>query len=40
MTERIISILKKTDGISDYRIRSVRTESRELFFVHKELETV
>ena len=39
MTERIIKILNKTDGISDYRIRSVRTESRELFFVHKELET-
>lgn len=39
MTERIINILKKTVGISDYRISSVRTESRELFFVHKELET-
>lgn len=40
MTERIISILEKTDGISDYRVSSVRTESRELFFVHKDLETV
>lgn len=40
MTQRIINILKSTDGISDYRVSSVRTESRELFFVHKDLETV
>ena len=40
MTERIINILKATDGISDYKVRTVRRESSELFFVHRSLETV
>ncbi len=40
MTERIINILKSTDGISDYRVISKNTESTELFFVHRDLETV
>lgn len=39
MIERIIDILNSTEGISDWRITSTRTESRELFFVHKSLET-
>ena len=40
MMNRVINILKNTNGISDWRILSVRTESTELFFVHKNLETV
>ena len=40
MTERIEALLKKTEGISDYKINTVNTESYELFFVHKNLETV
>lgn len=40
MMNRIIDILNKTEGISDWRASSVRTESTELFFVHKNLETV
>ena len=40
MMNRVINILKNTNGISDWRILSVRTESTELFFVHKDLETV
>ncbi len=40
MTNKIINILKGTEGISDWRVSSVRTESTELFFVHKNLETV
>lgn len=39
MINRIISILNSTSGISDWRITSTRTESNELFFVHKDLET-
>ena len=40
MTHRIINILNDTNGISDWRVNTVRTESTELFFVHKNLETV
>lgn len=40
MTQRIINILNNTSGISDWRVNTVRTESTELFFVHKNLETV
>lgn len=40
MIEKIISLLKADSGISDYRINTTKTESTELFFVHKELETV
>ena len=40
MITKVIDILKNTDGISDWRVLSVRTESTELFFVHKNLETV
>ena len=40
MRNRVIDILKNTDGISDWRVLSTRTESTELFFVHKDLETV
>lgn len=40
MMDRVISILKNTSGISDWKVNSVRTESTELFFVHKDLETV
>ncbi len=37
---RIKAMLDMAEGISDYRINTVRTESTELFFVHKSLETV
>ena len=40
MTNKVINILKSTNGISDWRVNTVRTESTELFFVHKNLETV
>ena len=40
MTERIISLLKENPLVCDYRINTVKTESYELFFVHKSLETV
>lgn len=40
MRNRVIDILKNTSGISDWRVLSTRTESTELFFVHKDLETV
>lgn len=40
MRNRIIDILKNTSGISDWRVLSTNTESTELFFVHKNLETV
>ena len=40
MTQRIINILNNTNGIYDWRVNAVRTESTELFFVHKNLETV
>lgn len=40
MMNRVINILKNTQGISDWKVNSIRTESTELFFVHKNLETV
>lgn len=40
MMNRVINILNNTNGISDWRALSVNTESTELFFVHKNLETV
>ena len=40
MMNNVIDILKSTNGITDWRVSSVRTESTELFFVHKDLETV
>ncbi len=40
MRERILTILNRTEGISGYRINTVKTTSYELFFVHKNLETV
>ena len=40
MRNTVINILKNTSGISDWKVNTVRTESTELFFVHKNLETV
>ena len=40
MRNRVVDILKNTSGISDWKVLSTRTESTELFFVHKDLETV
>ncbi|MBQ8344548.1 MAG: hypothetical protein IJY41_05120 [Clostridia bacterium] len=40
MITRIINILKSDKGVSDYRINILKRESYELFFVHKDLETV
>ena len=40
MKNRVINILKNTSGITDWKVNTVRTESTELFFVHKNLETV
>ena len=40
MMNRVINLLKNANGISDWKVNSVRTESTELFFVHKNLETV
>ena len=40
MIERIINLLKADSGVSDYRINAKKRESYELFFVHKDLETV
>ncbi len=40
MMNRVIDILKSTHGISDWRVIQTRTESNELFFVHRDLETV
>ena len=40
MTERIIHLLEENKKVTDYRINTVATESRELFFVHRDLETV
>lgn len=38
--EKIEILLNNSEGLSDYKINSTRTESYELFFVHKALETV
>ncbi len=40
MRNRVINILKNTDGITDWRVLSTATCSTELFFVHRNLETV
>ena len=40
MRNTVINILKNTNGISGWKVNTVRTESTELFFVHKNLETV
>ena len=40
MTNRIINLLKADDGIFAYRLNSTKRESYELFFVHRDLETV
>ena len=40
MKNKVINILKNTQGISDWKVNTVRTESTQLFFVHKNLETV
>ena len=40
MRNTVINLLKNTSGISDWKVNTVRTESTELFFVHKNLETV
>ena len=40
MRNTVINLLKNTNGISDWKVNTVRTESTELFFVHKNLETV
>ncbi len=40
MTDRIINLLKADSGVSDYRINTRNRESYELFFVHRNLETV
>ncbi len=38
--KNIKALLEAASGISDYRINTVTTESNELFFVHRALETV
>ena len=40
MRNTVINLLKNTSGLSDWKVNTVRTESTELFFVHKNLETV
>ena len=40
MMERIIALLKENPLVSDYRLNTVNTVSYEMFFVHKDLETV
>ena len=40
MTNRIIALLKENKRVADYRINVTATQSHELFFVHKSLETV
>ncbi len=40
MTERIIALLKENPMVADYRLNTVKTESYEMFFVHRDLETV
>ncbi len=38
--DEIRALLESSEGVSDYRINTTRTESWELFFVHRALETV
>ena len=40
MIERIVKLLNENNGVSDYRINTVARTSYELFFVHRDLETV
>ena len=40
MTERIIALLNENPLVADYRLNTVKTESYEMFFVHRSLETV
>ena len=40
MTERIVTLLKADPRVSDYRINTMSRISYELFFVHRDLETV
>lgn len=40
MTYNIANIIKENKSVSDYRINTTATQSYELFFVHKNLETV
>ena len=40
MNERIIALLKENPLVADYRLNTVKTESYEMFFVHRDLETV
>ena len=40
MSERIIALLKENPLVADYRLNTVKTESYEMFFVHRDLETV
>lgn len=40
MRNKVIDILKNTEGLSDWRVLSTRTESTQLFFVHNSLETL
>lgn len=40
MTYNIANIIKENKSVSDYRINTTETQSYELFFVHKNLETV
>lgn len=40
MTYNIANIIKENKSVSDYRINTTVTDSYELFFVHKNLETV
>ena len=40
MTERIIALLKENPLVADYRLNTIKTESYEMFFVHRSLETV
>lgn len=40
MIERIVKLLNENSGVSDYRINTVACTSYELFFVHRDLETV
>lgn len=40
MTERILALLNENPQVADYRLNTVKTESYEMFFVHRSLETV
>lgn len=40
MTYNIANIIRENKSVSDYRINTTNTQSYELFFVHKKLETV